>query len=390
MEVESLLDQVRPELPMEIIEGLVKGDYERLGGLILEAASPCVVALVRGFLPVEGMESLANLLSLTPEILSGSQLAGLGLASPLALSVASMQFRVVREKLEEIEAQLDRVQSMLAAAHYKLDLAFYANFRAALELAQNAFTMSDASHRQASALQAVNRFLEAEHYYSDLCEQELARGGHAASDFLFTLFLAYVSEARCYLELEEVQTAKRRLAEAHAQLDSGVRRIVETVLTSNPAAYLCPALKGEVSLDQLTRCTRWLDPKATPSSLFDDLRDDLWRLARDETTEPWLDSLPLALWDPQVDAPLGRKGKRRKVDLRQRMRTVLSRLPDAIRKAEAVIETSDRFCGFEKEVQLLAQEGISFQEWQGLLPSQRAGEQPFACVVLPEPVLLAA
>jgi hypothetical protein len=389
MEVASLLEQVRPELPMEIIEGLVKKDYERVGGLVLETASQCVMALIRGTGLTEGVDLSTALPSLPPGVLVASQLAGLGQAAPLALSMASMEFKVVREKLQQIEKKLDQVQSLLAAAHYKLDLAFYANFQAALKLAQNAFIMQDIGNRQAMAREAIARFLEAEHYYSELCEKELTRGGHVATDLLFTLFLAYVSEARCYLELEEAQAARRRLAEARVQLRSWVCKVVETMLTSNPAVYLCPALTGKVDLDRLTHCLQWLDPKATPGSVFNDLRDDLWRLARDEITEPWFDSLPLALWDPQVDAPKGRGGKPKKVNIRQKTSIVLSRLPDALRKAEVAIETSNRFHGFEKEVQFIAQERIGFQEWQDLLPLERAQEQPFACVLLPEPVPLA-
>lgn len=111
---------------------------------------------------------------------------------------------------------------------------------------------------------------------------------------------------------------------------------------------------------------------------------------RDEIIEPWLDSLPVALWDPQVDAPRGRRGKQKKVDTRQKTSMVLSRLPDALRKAEVAIETDNRFHGFEKEVQFIAQEEIGFREWQDLLPLERAQKQPLACVLLPEPVPLAA
>jgi hypothetical protein len=62
---------------------------------------------------------------------------------------------------------VDANQRIPSNCELLLDLGYYANFRAALDLAVNAFTMTKAENRRSSALQAINRFLETEHIYTD-------------------------------------------------------------------------------------------------------------------------------------------------------------------------------------------------------------------------------
>jgi hypothetical protein len=46
-----------------------------------------------------------------------------------------------RSRLRELEKRLQQAQEVLNKINYKIDLGYYANFRAALDLAVNAFTM---------------------------------------------------------------------------------------------------------------------------------------------------------------------------------------------------------------------------------------------------------
>ena len=72
---------------------------------------------------------------------------------------------MVMRRLEVIEQKLASIASLLAGVNRKLDLSFYANLRAALELARTAFEMREESNRRITDTQAINRFLEAEHCY---------------------------------------------------------------------------------------------------------------------------------------------------------------------------------------------------------------------------------
>ena len=114
-----------------------------------------------------------------------------------------------------------------------------------------------------------------------------------ADDFLYTLCLAYVTEARCYLELEEIETAQRRLQEGLVVVKPRMEKHVRTLLTSNPAAYLHPALKNRVDLTRLTKVYRWVAPVADENTMFEMQRDNLFELARDP--DKWVASLPQAI-----------------------------------------------------------------------------------------------
>ncbi|HYO05676.1 MAG TPA: hypothetical protein VER14_01665, partial [Phototrophicaceae bacterium] len=89
-------------------------------------------------------------------------------------------------------------------------------------------------------LSPVNRFLEAEHIYIDYTDKELEQSSQIADEYLLTLSLAYVAEARCYLELDEPYIAIRRLQEGAAKLRPRIQRYIEILLTSNPAVFLQP------------------------------------------------------------------------------------------------------------------------------------------------------
>ncbi|BAZ23990.1 hypothetical protein NIES4073_48810 [Kalymmatonema gypsitolerans NIES-4073] len=111
-------------------------------------------------------------------------------ASMLNLGVSVMSFAVIAQRLKELEQRLQQAQELLNKINRKIDLGHYANFRAALDLAINAFTISKLENRRSSALQAINRFLEAEHIYTDYTDTELEQKSQIADEYLLTLSLA--------------------------------------------------------------------------------------------------------------------------------------------------------------------------------------------------------
>lgn len=94
-------------------------------------------------------------------------------ASVLNLGVSVMGFAVIAQRLNELEKRLKQAEELLNKVNRKIDLSFYANFSAAIELAVNAFTMTKPENRRSSALQAINRFLEAEHIYTEYTDIEI-------------------------------------------------------------------------------------------------------------------------------------------------------------------------------------------------------------------------
>ncbi len=350
------------EVPDWIAKELNRGTYERLGGVIRDTQTKQVVAWLR--------EATPNI-SQVPAILQiGS------VASVLNLGVSVMGFALVMQRLKELEERLQKAQEVLNKIDRKIDLGYYANFRAALDLAVNAFTMSKPENQRSSALQAINRFLEAEHIYTEYTDTELDKKSQIADEYLLTLSLAYIAEARCYLELEEHDTALRRFQEGSAVLRSRIQKYVDLLLTSNPAAYLQPQFKNQIELHRLTRIYQWIDPALDNNAVFEMQRENLFKMAQDP--HKWVDALPSAILD-RVEVQGGWFGPSNE-DL---MREATKRLPQVMEVMESMIETNRRFEAYQVEVQAIAQLGISFHDWLKLSPSEAKPESAELMYIIP-------
>jgi len=232
-------------LGSELVKRLESGELTRFGGVIREAATGRTVALLR--------EAVSNAAQIPQRLQQAEALLQVGsAASVLGLGVSVMGFAVINQRLNELEKRLKQAEELLKKIDRKIDLGNYANFKAALGLASNAFKMSQSNNRRDSALQAINRFLEAEHIYANYTDQELEQKSQVADEYLLTLCLAYIAEARCYLELGEHDIALHRFQQGSFIVRERIQKYVELLLTSNPAAYLQPHLKEQTDLRRLT------------------------------------------------------------------------------------------------------------------------------------------
>lgn len=337
-----------------IVKGLTDGTLERVGGVIREVGSKRVITWLRE-------------INLPPskEIFPPGILQVTSAASILNLGVSVIGFVVIAQRLKELEQRLQQAQKVLNNINRKIDLSFYANFRAAIELANNAFTMTKTENRRNSALQAINRFLEAEHIYAEYTDLEIEQKSQIIDEYLLTLSLAYLAEARCYLELEEHDTALRRFQEGAKVLRSRIKKYIDIVLTSNPAAYLQPCYKGQIDLRRLTRIYQWSNPNLDENAVFDMQRENLFKMGEElYSTYKWVDSLPPAVLT-RDEVQGGWFGPDHK-DLKQEAD---KRLPKVMETVESMIETHCRFKSYQTELQAISQLGISFHDWLKLTPS---------------------
>lgn len=360
------------DIPPELAVGLASGKLERVGGVVRDSSTKQVKAWLRE----TGNHIVSTSLTLSSVAAT---------ASVLNLAVSTMGFAIVMDRLRVIERQLSQSQVMLEAVDYKIDLSFYAKFQAALQLALNAFTMEKADNRRASASQAIERFLEVEHFYTQLADREIANGSQVADDYLATLSLSYVTEVRCYLELEELGTAQMRLSKGLEVLKPLYKRHIETLLTSNPAAYLHPSLREEVDLSRLTKVYQWIDPSIKDErEVFELQRENLFELA--ENPDKWIKSLPQAITIPKTDNFLSSQSKKileafpkgisrfRKSSTNSAEKEILpeievySRLPQTLSLVEQLIEDTNRLETYLTEVETVDQLGIGFEEWRQLTP----------------------
>ncbi|XWK90613.1 MAG: hypothetical protein U7127_11340 [Phormidium sp.] len=375
-----------------IAKGLADGSYERIGGVIREVGSKQVVAWLREAgsitsslpLPADPVTGTLNLIMSgvnTAVSLKGfanvdkhlrviegtlGQIKGIvqvtTAVSVLNLGVSVMGFAVINQRLNELEQRLKKAEELLNKINRKIDLGFYAKFRAAINLAVNAFTMSKPENRRSSALGAISLFLEAEHIYTDFTDKELELKSQIADEYLLTLSLAYLAEARCYLELEEHETALRRFQEGELIIRNRIQQYVEILLTSNPAAYLQPWFKGEIDLHRLTRIYQWSDPTLDENAVFEMQRQNFVNFIRDPNK--WVNSLPPAIltrgevqggWFGPNEGDLIKEAEKR--------------LPQVLLVMESMIETNRRFKSYQTEIQAISQLGISFHDWLKLTPA---------------------
>lgn len=344
-------------IPEWIKAGLESGIYERVGGVIRESGTKRVVTWLR-----EG-----GITPPTPPM--GLLLNIAASASVLNLGVSTMSFAVVIKRLQDLEKRLKATQELLSKLNRKADLTFYANFRAALDLALNAFTMTNSDNRRDMAIQAINRFLEAQHVYTELLDSELEQGSQIADEYLLTLGLAYVAEARCYLELDEFDSAKRRFNEGQAVLRNRSQKYVELLLTSNPAVYLHPKFEEQIDLTRLTQVYQWMDSSMDENAVFNLLRQDIfqWRSNRDK----WVESVaPAILIKEEVKGGLFGPNN---ADLGNE---VFKRLPSIFEVIESTIETCQRFATYQSEINAITQLGMSFGDWEKLKPSEGDSTSP--------------
>lgn len=344
-------------IPPKIAEGLANGTLERIGGVVREVSSKRVVAWLR---EIPGASNkVEQIIQINTAI------------SVLTLGTTVAGFAIIHQRLDNIEACLKDMQETLNEIDQKLNLSFYAQFRAALDIAAKAFKMSDIENRKSLVFQAIQSFAQSEHIYTKYIDQEIRLQGRSVYEYLSTLALIYLTETRCYLELGEYSSAMERLKEGYSRLENYTRLYIEILLTSNLAAYITPFLQAEISLARLTQIYQWLNPEMGESDVFEKLRLNLFQWHADASMLSgfrWLKELPPAIL---IKAEFEKKGYFKRSD---QVEQALACLPKMMEKMESAIETCNRLRGYQTEVKTIENLGISFQEWLSLQPQEKQPE----------------
>jgi hypothetical protein len=168
---------------------LLAQGYELFGGAIRDSVSKEVKGFIR--------ERAGEWLSKLPGVFTGELASKIPSAfissvpgiSVLNLGIATMGLALVLKRVKQVEQRLEQTQKLLQQVNRKLDLSFYANFRAALDLASNAFTMASVENRKASAMHAINRLMEAKHYYTGETDNQLGAKAAVVDAYLATVSL---------------------------------------------------------------------------------------------------------------------------------------------------------------------------------------------------------
>lgn len=352
-------------IPDAIDQGLKNGNYVRFGGVIRDAQTKQVVAMLREVAP-----------NLTQGTTILSQLGSV--ASILNLGVSVIGFAIVIKHLGEIEQRLKQVQEDIKQLHHKFDLSVYANFRAALDLARNTLTMKKPEHRTISAMQSINRLLEFQHIFTVQVDKllndniQLSNQDVQLSDendlffitsitnmitrvpdieirqqYLLTLFLSYIAEARCYLELEEIETANLRLQEGAEVLHQRVDRYYGTIDN-----FIYNFYKKSSEISQGKIITEGIKKTFLPFLSSDITLKDVYFLSQS-------------------------------FDHREQKRQINEQKLQIREQTKTIVETYERFQAYQAEIQAISQLGISFHDWLKLTPPEIKPDEAELMYIIP-------
>ena len=151
------------DIPAKILMGLADGSFVRNGGVIQDTSGRVVMWLRElggtGLVPspsslllpiidpVSGVMNLAmqgvnagismrGFAAVTQQLNQVQGMLNITTAASIpSLGVSAIGFVVISKRLKELEIRLEKAQASLDKIDKKIDLSFYANFRAALDLA---------------------------------------------------------------------------------------------------------------------------------------------------------------------------------------------------------------------------------------------------------------
>ncbi len=339
------------DVPEDIREGLDSGQYERVGGVIRDLNTKQVVAWLRENKPdrlVNFDSSFSNFLPF------------LGVLN-LAVSVGG--FALVLGRLRNIEDQLRGLNATTSQINQKIDFQGYANLASAIQQANSAFLMSNTQNRQSSAVQAIDRLLVAEHYFSSLFDEQkriyLATTTETNFEFngnhlLSSICLAYTSEALCYMELGEAQVAASRITEAYKQLRQHCEHFCSHLLLAYNAPYLHPYIMAP--------------------DMQKDVLDRIWKIYKWKYGEIGVSDMISEQNQKFVNQPnlYTKKG-----DWPARKETVIKNLSFM----EAKIEECMRLQSYQAEIEYVISKGFTWREWCAIKPKQPQPDKSFFLIV---------
>jgi hypothetical protein len=198
----------------------------------------------------------------------------LGLAN---LGLSAIGFAVVISKLNQIDSRIQNLQASISEIKNKIDReiknkidsSIFAKTKSAIEVAEIALKMSSSSGRRRLVSEVIQPLLEAEHYYQAAWDSDWNEGNCILSrEYILILSLVYVTETKCYLELEEHEMALKRLAEAEEILKPRIRKYVK-LLFEDPSGYLHSACQG-VRLSSILEILKYVTAESNVDKLFDE------------------------------------------------------------------------------------------------------------------------
>jgi hypothetical protein len=400
------------EVPKFIEVGLTTGQYQRVGGVIVESGTKQVVAwlrdsqnignvvnsvlnginplnlvfdatetalklydghLTRGIVETLGEQVQANHLEILNSLSVTQQsihsLMGMVLLSSTGhivnLAVSTATFGIIIRRLDKLSDNIEELRKLIVAEFQRnRDIEFKKALQAARDALEGQGKLRDSASRS-----AIDGLFEArEHFFQDF-DKSLDNGLTQdnlllAHQYLLRAIYAEISRVRCYLVSEDRELARKRLSEDITLLRDRVNRMIMLWLGDNRAIYFHKDISA-INLDRFLRIQQWMNDVEAHDThaifgIINEIRGDFWNqkiVSSGNLLTNFANSLPL----------LSNNKETRDVTLSKRLS-----------QAEILIENMNRLYGFELKMRTMR---LSLDEWNNVVDEAKINEYGAALIV---------
>jgi hypothetical protein len=232
------------DVPALVVQGLMNGSLERVGGVVRDASSKQVVMWLQ-----EGGSGVSRTIG-APPLAGGIRAAAAAnsLLSAANLGVSVVGFALVLQNLNRISDEIKALEAKIDRINQKLDDAALAKLKTGINACQNAISTEDPSQRYQLANHAVNILHEARQYFNRQVIRSAAMAEATSTDYVAMAFLGLAAEVQTLLELDETEKAARTLRQGLDDLRLGLTQLMNKVLDCS-CHYLKPEFSGQIDLD---------------------------------------------------------------------------------------------------------------------------------------------
>jgi hypothetical protein len=314
------------------------GSLSPLGALAKVAESAVTV--------VDGMQTRAAIRLLETQIhnLTSFTVAG----QLLNLSMTFVSMRVILNRVNQLSGL---VEELGETVRNEFERARDIEFKSALQSARDALESTAIDNRTQSAHHAIGALYRAREQFID----DFSRSVEAAFDYdnlllaqqyLIRAMYAEAARVYCYLEIDEEELARKRLSEAVAEMEEGVKTLITHWLGKHPAIFMHKDV-SKSDLERFLQIEVWLNTGGgftlpTIVDILDEMREDFWN---SEVTKAEYANVFKRV-TRQADS--SHKGR-------------VSELSDRLMQAEILIENFNRLRGFDLELRALR---LSHADWK--------------------------
>ncbi|RMG90235.1 MAG: hypothetical protein D6712_00175 [Chloroflexi bacterium] len=259
------------EVPERIFAGLATGSLERVGGVIVESRSKQIVMWLRDVSQLD--DAAQKKLMMSSGVLSSKSFSLL-MTGAAMLNTVMLTFHL-GAMLKRFTALGEKIDDAITVIKQEFEKDRDVQLVSALRAAEDAFEAQHADNRRERATQAIHKFdIVHEHIKRRFIESLDNQPLHAKAHLILGMWIDNI-RTRCYLEIGEHDTAKKRLHESIKLYRSQIEALIHH-LFGNPARYFHKDVADE-DFQRFIKIESWLRGNTNAlEEIVLEYRQDFW------------------------------------------------------------------------------------------------------------------